>query len=136
MNIFEAIMHAERVNATLNSINNGDSTETGENALFISENTLENLVKSAGAVVEYLLDSTEETEPDEEGEYIEIPLDSYECIENLTNKQKGAVLKNIYAYFFNSGDMECLEDDAVKDATERMIARIKEYAENGEYQPI
>ncbi len=132
MNIFEAIMHAERVNATLNSINNGDSTETGENALFISENTLENLVKSAGAVVEYLLDSTEETEPDEEGEYIEIPLDSYECIENLTNKQKGAVLKNIYAYFFNSGDMECLEDDAVKDATERMIARIKEYAENGE----
>lgn len=132
MNIYEAIMHAERVNATLNSINNGDSTETGENALFISENTLENLVKSAGAVVEYLLDSTEETEPDEEGEYIEIPLDSYECIENLTNKQKGAVLKNIYAYFFNSGDMECLEDDAVKDATERMIARIKEYAENGE----
>lgn len=132
MNIFEAIMHAERVNATLNSINNGDSTETGENALFISENTLESLVKSASAVVEYLLDSTEETEPDEDGEYIEIPLDSHEYIENLTNKQKGAVLKNIYAYFFNSGDMECLEDDVIRDATEKMIVRIKEYAENGE----
>lgn len=125
-------MHAERVNATLNSINNGDSTETGENALFISENTLESLVKSASAVVEYLLDSTEETEPDEDGEYIEIPLDSHEYIENLTNKQKGAVLKNIYAYFFNSGDMECLEDDVIRDATEKMIVRIKEYAENGE----
>lgn len=132
MNIYEAIMHAERVNATLNSINNGDSTETGENALFISENTLESLVKSASAVVEYLLDSTEETEPDEDGEYIEIPLDSHEYIENLTNKQKGAVLKNIYAYFFNSGDMECLEDDVIRDATEKMIVRIKEYAENGE----
>ena len=35
----------------------GDSAATNENALFISENTLEMLIKSSDVLVEYLLDS-------------------------------------------------------------------------------
>lgn len=57
MNKYEIIRHAKRVNATLKSINNGDSAATNENALFISENTLEMLIKSSDVLVEYLLDS-------------------------------------------------------------------------------
>ena len=126
MNKYEAIRHAERVNATLESINNGDSAATDENALFISENTLEKLVESSRAVAEYLLNSVED-----EREYIEIPLDAHKYTENLTTEQAGAVFKNICSYFFGDVDLEDLEDDAVKDATEKTIARIKEYAKNG-----
>lgn len=126
MNKYEIIRHAERVNATLESINNEDSAASDENALFISENTLAKLVKSSEAIVEYLLDSVED-----EREYIVIPLDTHKYIENLTIEQTGAVFKNICSYFFDDANLEDLEDDAVKNATENTIARIKEYAKNG-----
>lgn len=126
MNKYEAIRHAEKVNATLESINNGDSAASNENALFISENTLARLVKSSRVVVEYLFDSIED-----EGEYIEIPLDTHQYIENLTTKQAGKVFKNIYSYFFGGVELEGIEDDAVKESTKKTIMRIKEYAENG-----
>ncbi len=71
--------------------------------------------------------SVEFDEEEYEIPYIEIPLDSRKYIKNLTSEQVGAVLKNIYTYFFDKAEVE-YEDDIVKDATEKMIARIKEYA--------
>lgn len=133
MNKCKIIMHAERIRATLKSINNGDSVATDECALFVSENTLDNLVKSADVVVEHLLDSMESVDVDEdEREYIEVPLDSYEYIENLTTKQVGAVFKNVCVYFFGGAEFEDMDSEIVKDATGKTIARIKEYAKNGE----
>nr|WP_305139132.1 hypothetical protein [uncultured Schaedlerella sp.] len=67
----------------------------------------------------------------DEGEYIEIPLDTQRYIKNLTTEQAGVVFKNIYSYFFGNAKLR-LEDDAVKNATENTIKRIKEYAKNGE----
>lgn len=68
-------------------------------------------------------------------EYIEIPLDTHKYTENLTTEQAGAVFKNIFFHFFDGVGLEKLEDmedDAVKNATRNTIARIKEYAKNGE----
>lgn len=63
--------------------------------------------------------------------YIEIPLDAHKYIKNLTNKQAGAVFRNIYLCFFDNAEPQH-EDEMVKDATEKMIARIREYMTNGE----
>lgn len=71
--------------------------------------------------------SIEFDEEEYEIPYIEIPLDSRKYIKDLTSEQVGVVLKNIYTYFFDNVEVE-YEDDIVKDATEKMIARIKEYA--------
>lgn len=71
-------------------------------------------------------------------EYIEIPLDTYQYIENLISVQAGAVLKNIYAYFFGNvePDFEGTDSETgsnvILDATVKTIKRIKEYEENGE----
>lgn len=71
-------------------------------------------------------------------EYIEIPLDAYQYIENLTNTQAGAVLKNIYAYFFHNVEPDFggtdpeTERKAMLDASVKIIKRIKGYEENGE----
>lgn len=65
-------------------------------------------------------------------EYIEIPLDAHTYIKNFTKKQAGVVFKNIFFHFFYGvglENLEDMEDDAVKDATENTIARIKECAE-------
>lgn len=70
--------------------------------------------------------SIEFREDDCEIPYIEIPLDTREYIKNLTREQSGMVLKNIYTYFFDGVEPK-YKDDIVKDATEKMIARIKEY---------
>lgn len=70
--------------------------------------------------------SIEFCEDDCEIPYIEIPLDTREYIKNLTREQSGMVLKNIYTYFFDGVEPK-YKDDIVKDATEKMIARIKEY---------
>ena len=71
MNKYNVIMHAERMRATLESINNGDSAATDETALFISEFTLERLIESSEIVMQYLMESfNEECEKEFDGEYI------------------------------------------------------------------
>ena len=96
MNKYNVIMHAERMRATLESINNGDSAATDETALFISEFTLERLIESSEIVMQYLMESfNEECEKEFDGEYIEIPLDTHKYIEDLYKEQAGAVFKNI-----------------------------------------
>lgn len=50
--------------------------------------------------------ATREFENERITPYIEIPLDSYEYIENLATEQAGAVFKNICAYFFGCGQLE------------------------------
>lgn len=63
--------------------------------------------------------------------YIEIPLDTRKYIENLTSEQAGIVFKNIYSYFFDNAEPK-YRDNAIKEATAKMIARIKEYKADGE----
>lgn len=68
-----------------------------------------------------------EWEEENESEFIEIPLDTYQYIEKLTEEQAGVVLKNIYAYFFDNTELN-YEDFIVLDTTVKIIKRIKEYA--------
>ncbi len=75
--------------------------------------------------------SIEFCEDDCEIPYIEIPLDARKYIKNLTNKQAGAVFRNIYLCFFDNAEPQH-EDEMVRDATEKMIARIRGYMANGE----
>ena len=131
MNKYNVIMHAERMRATLESINNGDSAATDETALFISEFTLERLIESSEIVMQYLMESfNEECEKEFDGEYIEIPLDTHKYIEDLSKEQAGAVFKNICLYFFDSVTPEC-RNDVVGNATMKIITRIEEYSNNG-----
>lgn len=68
-------------------------------------------------------------EYEDEDVHIEIPLDTCQYIENLNTEQSGAVFKNIYAYFFDGMEPD-YKDDMVRDATIKIIDRVKEYAEN------
>lgn len=90
--------------------------------------TYEEAVSHAKPLVDQGCDvviTTREFESDEE--FIEIPLDVYQYIKNLTDEQAGVVLKNIYAYFFSNTELN-YEDFIVLDATTKIIKRIKEYA--------
>lgn len=55
MDRYKALMQAEKVHSTLLSISRGDSVATDENALFITECTIEELVKAAEDTKHYLL---------------------------------------------------------------------------------
>lgn len=55
MDRYRALMQAEKVHSTLLSISRGDSASTDENALFVSECTIEELVKAAEDTKHYLL---------------------------------------------------------------------------------
>lgn len=55
MDRYKALMQAEKVHSTLLSINRGDSAATAENALFISECTIKELIKAAEDTKYYLL---------------------------------------------------------------------------------
>ncbi|MCI9381044.1 MAG: hypothetical protein HFG88_08370 [Dorea sp.] len=72
-----------------------------------------------------------EEEDEATAESIEIPLDVYQYIKNLTDEQAGVVFKNIYAYFFDGSDIECEDNDIVQVVTLQTIKRIKEYAQDG-----
>lgn len=94
--------------------------------------TYEEAVSHAKPLVDQGYDvviTTREFESD--GEFIEIPLDVYQYIKNLTDEQAGVVFKNIYAYFFDGLDIECEDDDIVQVVTLQTIKRIKEYAQDG-----
>ena len=47
MNKYKAIMQAERVHAILQSVSRGDTASSEENELFISEETLKELVSAS-----------------------------------------------------------------------------------------
>lgn len=55
MNKYKAIMQAERVHAILQSISRGDTASSEENSLFISEETLLELVSASEYTKQYLL---------------------------------------------------------------------------------
>ena len=55
-NRYDAIIQIEKLYSTLLSISRGDSTATDENALFISEDTINDLVNAANFVKEYILE--------------------------------------------------------------------------------
>lgn len=55
MDRYKALMQAEKVHSTLFSVSRGDSAATDENALFVSECTIEELVKAAEDTKHYLL---------------------------------------------------------------------------------
>ncbi len=55
MDRYKALMQAEKVHSTLLSVSRGDSAATDENALFVSECTIEELVKAAEDTKHYLL---------------------------------------------------------------------------------
>lgn len=100
----------------------------------VSFDTYEEAARYAEPLVEQGHDvviTTREYGEEPEIPYIEIPLDTRRYIKALTNEQTGAVFKNICSYFFDGAEPK-YEDDMVKDATEKMIARIKEYMANGE----
>ena len=61
------------------------------------------------------------------GDCIEIPLDCYEYIRDLTSEQKGIVLQNVLGLFF--AKLKPSHDDpVVLDITMKMINRIKEFS--------
>lgn len=55
MDRYKALMQAEKVHSTLLSVSRGGSAATDENALFVSECTIEELVKAAEDTKHYLL---------------------------------------------------------------------------------
>lgn len=55
MNKYKAIMQAERVHAILQSISRGDTASSEENSLFISGETLLELVSASEYTKQYLL---------------------------------------------------------------------------------
>ena len=55
MNKYKAIMQAERVHAILQSISRGETASSEENSLFISEETLLELVSASEYTKQYLL---------------------------------------------------------------------------------
>lgn len=55
MNKYKAIMQAERVHAILQSVSRGDSASSDGNELFISEETLKELVSASEYVKQSLL---------------------------------------------------------------------------------
>ncbi len=55
MNKYKAIMQAERVHAILQSISRGDAASSEENSLFISGETLLELVSASEYTKQYLL---------------------------------------------------------------------------------
>lgn len=57
MNRYKAIMQAERVHAILQSVSRGDTASNEENSLFISEETIRELVSASEYVKQYLLNS-------------------------------------------------------------------------------
>ena len=57
MDRYRALMQAEKVHSTFLSISRGDSAATDENALSVSECTIEELVKAAEDTKHYLLAS-------------------------------------------------------------------------------
>lgn len=59
MNKYKAIMQAERVHAILQSISRGDTAANEENSLFISEETLLELVSASKYTKQYLLSVVE-----------------------------------------------------------------------------
>lgn len=59
MNKYKAIMQAERVHAILQSISRGDAAANEENSLFISKETLLELVSASKYTKQYLLSVVE-----------------------------------------------------------------------------
>lgn len=55
MDKYKAIMQAERVHAILQSISRGDTAANNENELFISEETMQELVSASKYVKQCLL---------------------------------------------------------------------------------
>ena len=55
MNKYKAIMQAERIHAILQSVSRGDTASSEENELFISEETLKELVSASEYVMHSLL---------------------------------------------------------------------------------
>lgn len=62
MDKYDVIIQAEKLYATLTSISRGDSAATDEHALFISEDTISDLVKAADIIKKYILNNIAENE--------------------------------------------------------------------------
>ncbi len=56
MDKYDVLGYIEKINATLVSVSRGDSAATDEYALFVSEDTISELVDAANHVKEYMLD--------------------------------------------------------------------------------
>lgn len=62
MDKYDVVMQIEKLYSTLLSISRGDSAATDEYALFISENTISELVNAANSVKKYMLGFIKETD--------------------------------------------------------------------------
>lgn len=62
---------------------------------------------------------------EEAGSYIEIPLDTWEDIKNLTKEQAGIIFKSIYKYFFDGKSLS-IEDPELLELTKKQIMKISE----------
>ncbi|MCR2049994.1 hypothetical protein NSB25_22345 [Acetatifactor muris] len=56
MDRYDVVGYIEKINATLVSISRGDSAATDEHALFVSKDTISELIDAANHIKEYMLD--------------------------------------------------------------------------------